>query len=436
MPTIPSRRQIAKHVIKTLLQQSVDKMVVFLNGYSEEEELVKDVRVHYVLNKQNMGPIVRYSVTSDEYRFVFCVDDDICFPPDYIDSSVSFLELLGENVAISYHAAVWPNGAGGYASRQLVHMSSEVSTFINCDYLGSGVSVFWQKDYKHLLDPKPELFTYEDDVWMSSQLSIRGVKLVRPPTRGNWLTFLPGATKKGALYRQAVSDRFCRRDKAIEFAEEVYFWKRKGTNEMKEGNTVYLDPKAFWARRHDKYPGIAAVGNCTFSIATNERQYQQCQDFMRKRLIEDFNGSPPKSILDLGYGLGHYARVSSSIGVETYVGLDFASPTIQMPGDYSFLKRDVTEVNLDLERKFDVVLALDVAFHITNENQFIDFMDNILRHAKEYVYITGLFRDIKIAEHVLHRKMTWFRRLGEVTDVFPWRDVLLCRFELSSGSVS
>jgi hypothetical protein len=98
-----------------------------------------------------------------------------------------------------------------------------------------------------------------------------------------------------------------------------------------------------------------------------------------------------------------------------------------MPGDYHFLEQDVCEEGFNLGEKFDVVLLLDVAFHVIDDLAFERLLANVSRHAQGVVFVTGLFRDQRMAAHVLHRRLEHFQSLGIVTSIYPWRDILLAR---------
>jgi glycosyltransferase involved in cell wall biosynthesis len=456
MPTIPARQRTARLVVQTLLQQQVDRFVVFLNGYPSNFSISDDPRMLPILTPFGTGPIVRYREGALGHSVVLTVDDDLVYPSDYVKVALRHLATLGRGIAISYHAAVWNSQDKSYAARSLLHYTGEYKDFMECNYLGSGTAVFWGEDFESLREEPPAILEQEDDIWMSAQLQRRGIRLVRPPSKRNWLRSQPEACDATALYTLASKDGFKAREQAIAFAEAEFGWSRgPGRPFLRElpidGSLVSrsalqpdvhtvlqpeevlstarhpVDMRAFWLHRFKTVHGIGAVANLSFSKEQNERDYARCQAFMARQLREDCGGKAPESLLDLGYGQGHYAHVAHEIGVRRYVGLDFAAPPLSMPGDYHFLEQDICEKGFDLGEKFEVVLLLDVAFHVIDDLAFEHLLANISRHARGVVYITGLFRDQRIAMHVLHRRLECFHPLGIVTAIYPWRDVLLAR---------
>lgn len=457
MPTVPARQRMAHLVVQTLLQQQVDRFVVFLNGYPSDFSISDDPRVLQIHNSLDTGPIVRYREGALGHGVVLSVDDDLVYPPDYVEGILHHLTTLGRGIAISQHAALWNGADKSYAARSPLHYSGQRQDFTECDYLGSGTAGFWGEDFESLRGEPPPRLVDEDDIWMSARLRAQGIRLVRPPSRRNWIRSQPEACHVTSLYSLAAKNGFKARDRAMTFAESEFGWRRGPGRPFRKslqkdcpaasrpalqpaGQAVSqtvsqiveqtTDMRVFWLHRYKTVHGIGAVANLSFSVEQNERDYARCQEFMSRQLREDFGGKAPESLLDLGYGQGHYAQVARKIGVRRYVGLDFAAPRLAMPGDYHFLEQDICQEGLDLGEKFDVVLLLDVAFHMIDDLAFERLLVNISRHAQGVVFVTGLFRDQRIAAHVLHRRLEHFHSLGIVTSIYPWRDVLLARIEV------
>ena len=181
----------------------------------------------------------------------------------------------------------------------------------------------------------------------------------------------------------------------------------------------------YWLRRHRSVAGLRAVGCLDRSEADNQAEYAEAAAELGAALGRDVPDPAAAAVLDIGYGQGHYARLAAELGFATYVGLDFAAPPPSPPvprSGYTFLNRDACEPRLALARRFEVVLLIDVAFHVVAEQRFQALVDNVARHAGRFVYVTGLFEDIALAKHVRHRPLDVWAGLGEVVDVRPWRD--------------
>jgi SAM-dependent methyltransferase len=72
----------------------------------------------------------------------------------------------------------------------------------------------------------------------------------------------------------------------------------------------------------------------------------------------------PRSVVDVGCGSGAWLVEAARLGIDDYLGVDGYTPTgsLRIPAE-RFLIHDLT-VPLDLERRFDLVVCLEVAEHL------------------------------------------------------------------------
>ena len=73
----------------------------------------------------------------------------------------------------------------------------------------------------------------------------------------------------------------------------------------------------------------------------------------------------PKSIIDVGCGLGNWIEVAKKMGIEEVVGVDgsYVNRTLLKIDDKEFVESDLTKP-FDLGRKFDLAICLEVAEHL------------------------------------------------------------------------
>ena len=194
----------------------------------------------------------------------------------------------------------------------------------------------------------------------------------------------------------------------------------------------------YWQKRYASIKDLRVVGHAGKTTEANEREYASAGARFLELVAGDVAPLPSgaASVLDIGYGLGHYARLCRLAGFHSYVGLDLAAPPGPSLGpDYTYRKADIG-APLELGRKFDLVLLIDVLFHVTDDARFAQTLSNVARHAAGMVYVTGLFRDdVKTAPHVVHRSLDRIRRaLGdaELVDMEPWRDTQIARLRLGA----
>ena len=91
------------------------------------------------------------------------------------------------------------------------------------------------------------------------------------------------------------------------------------------------------------------------------------------------NWLQPKSVVDLGCGLGAWLAVFRECGVQDCLGIDgdyVDYRQLQIPVD-TFLSRDLTQP-LQLDRRFDLAISLEVAEHLPAESAST-FIDSLVK---------------------------------------------------------
>ena len=112
-------------------------------------------------------------------------------------------------------------------------------------------------------------------------------------------------------------------------------------------------------------------------------------------IINEFN---PKSVIDVGCGIGSWLSVFNKNGVTDYIGIDtefINSESLKIPKD-RFMKFDICKP-VNINRKFDLAISLEVAEHIPEE--FIDIYIDSLTNLSDLILFSGaipLQGDIKM----------------------------------------
>lgn len=91
----------------------------------------------------------------------------------------------------------------------------------------------------------------------------------------------------------------------------------------------------------------------------------------------------PHSVLDIGCGIGLYPALYRHLGIRDVLGIDGVPPESSVLGSEGYQQVDLQQP-LDLKRKFDLVVCLEVVEHIDPETTNV-IIDSIERHADEYI---------------------------------------------------
>lgn len=123
---------------------------------------------------------------------------------------------------------------------------------------------------------------------------------------------------------------------------------------------------------------------------------------------------PP--ILDLGCGVGYFAKVLFKMGYKEYTGVDFSPSMIKISKShelpYTFKKRSiVSDSMLELFKKYKLFTCLQVLEHINNDIKVLKGLPS-----------DSLFV-FSVPSRDFHSHVRWFNSLGEVIDRYnPWID--------------
>jgi SAM-dependent methyltransferase len=138
----------------------------------------------------------------------------------------------------------------------------------------------------------------------------------------------------------------------------------------------------YWETRLKKSFGLEAVGYLGLGKQYNRWLYRvRRRVFLRqmKSLGVDFSGA---EVLDVGSGTGFYIDRWKELGVKKAIGTDITNVSVaalqrKYPGD-EFYQLDIgNDLGSMRERRFDMVSAFDVLFHIVDDARFARAIQNI-----------------------------------------------------------
>jgi hypothetical protein len=193
MATFPPRLQSLKQSVASLLGQ-VDFVVLYLNEYeSVPEFLTGNPKVVPVLGSQAMGNLSAcgklYGMRFLTDCYVFTVDDDFAFPPDYVAESKRVIDAFGRKVAVCIHGSVFAPESDWYYSRQFVYPWRRVLTEHKLVMLpGSGTFAFHQSGFNPSVDLKAKDFMVDLNFAISARQQEIMILAIR--RKAEWLRYL------------------------------------------------------------------------------------------------------------------------------------------------------------------------------------------------------------------------------------------------------
>ncbi|MGY1410429.1 glycosyltransferase family 2 protein [Luteimonas sp. A611] len=199
MATYPPREDKLRIVVAALLPQ-VDTINIYLNGYDDVPAFLKHSRINAVVGGPDLRDNGKFHFTQDvPDGFCFTVDDDIAYPPEYVQSLIRKIEFYERNVIVGLHGTIYAKPIRSFfRGRTLLHFEEGLDTDIIVNQLGTGTVAF----HTDLL--RPELAWFETtgmaDVWLALETRRRRIPLVAIARQAHWL--LPIGTEETTLFRE------------------------------------------------------------------------------------------------------------------------------------------------------------------------------------------------------------------------------------------
>ncbi|MBI4773496.1 MAG: class I SAM-dependent methyltransferase [Deltaproteobacteria bacterium] len=145
---------------------------------------------------------------------------------------------------------------------------------------------------------------------------------------------------------------------------------------------MQFDPGKYWEQRLNREFSLYGVGFLGLGRNFNHWMYK-----VRKRGFLRFAGSlgiefSRSRVLDVGSGTGFYVEQWAKLGVKELVGVDITQVAVENLSlrypEYAFHRLDIGNRIHELEKaSFDVVSAMDVLFHIVDDEKYANALRNI-----------------------------------------------------------
>ena len=150
---------------------------------------------------------------------------------------------------------------------------------------------------------------------------------------------------------------------------------------------MVYEPREFWQRRLSEHFDLRGTGETGLPLAYNRACYDLRRSVLDRALREAGVALAGRTVLDVGCGTGFFTAYYLERGARV-TGLDIAPVAVERlearHPDARFMLADVSEAAL--AERFDVVNAIDVLYHITDDARW----ERAVRHLAAAVAPGGL----------------------------------------------
>ncbi|WP_428415521.1 FkbM family methyltransferase [Methylibium sp.] len=201
----PPRREKLREVVARLLPQ-VDQLHVYLNEYDEVPDFLRHSRITVELggtarNLRDNGKF--HFMSSLPSGFVLTVDDDIAYPPDYVEALIRKVEFYERRAVVGLHGTIFAKPLRNYfRGRTVYHFEHELGNDVVVNQLGTGTVAF----HTDLIRPDIAEFktTGMADVWLALNCKRIGAPMIAVERPAGFLQSL--GVEETTLFREFRKD--------------------------------------------------------------------------------------------------------------------------------------------------------------------------------------------------------------------------------------
>lgn len=191
--SIPERMSLLKRSLASLSPQ-VDEIHLYLDRYESVPEFISNYEPKIIVRRSQDFPSLRDNakfipmLDRSEACYFFTADDDIIYPPDYVNAFIKKIEAYERTVVIGLHGVLINERPNGYFScfRRVLSFKRELESDQLVNNLGTGTVAFYSGllkglDYRHFQHPGMV------DLYFAVFCKNRGVPLVSVSRPDGWL---------------------------------------------------------------------------------------------------------------------------------------------------------------------------------------------------------------------------------------------------------
>lgn len=191
MATVAGNEMALRVAVMSLLPQ-VDRLFLYLNGFSEAPHFVRsNSKISYFLDQDgtqygDAGKFWGLGQVSDAV-YLTC-DDDIIYPDDYVSQMVAELAQLAGKGIVAVHGSILLQPNAGYYesnSRAVFHFTNPLMRRRQVHVPGTGTCVFHAAEFRMTLSD----FRHPNmaDLWVAAYLQREGLPAYVVPRASRWL---------------------------------------------------------------------------------------------------------------------------------------------------------------------------------------------------------------------------------------------------------
>jgi hypothetical protein len=200
--SIPERISQLEATIESFLKK-VDSIQVYLNNYSSIPSFLNHKKICVFTSQEygDIGDIGKFYQIEQQNGYILTIDDDLIYPPDYVDSMVRKIDFYQRKVLICVHGNILPKQklASYYKDKQGVHFEKELKKDIKVDVPGTGTLGFHTDNIKI----SQQIFLYPNmtDIWLAVHAKQNNIPIISVERSSDWVIQARGEVFQRSIYQ-------------------------------------------------------------------------------------------------------------------------------------------------------------------------------------------------------------------------------------------
>jgi hypothetical protein len=202
LAAIPARVDSLNTVIERLLPQ-VDRVNVYLNAFQECPQFLLHPKITVARSQEfgDIGDAGKFFWASSVDGYHFTCDDDILYPLDYVERTISAIEALARQAVVGWHGSILQSPFLDYYhsdSRKIYSFRRAASQNLSVHLLGTGVMAYHTSTIKVGLQdfPSPNMA----DTWFGVLGQRQSVPFVQLAREEGYLSDVPGIEPADSIW--------------------------------------------------------------------------------------------------------------------------------------------------------------------------------------------------------------------------------------------
>jgi hypothetical protein len=220
MASMPSREGMLRQTVESILRQ-VDVLNVYLNGYQQTPTFLLDAKIRVVHSREygdlrDNGKFFFLDSVLSGYHFT--IDDDIVYPPDYVQKCILKIEQYDRRAIVGCHGVILASPVDHFMKgREVLHFKRALARDRLVNLLGTGTTAY----HVDALELSSDDFDAPGmaDLWLAAAAKRQRVPMIAIERPERWLEPLDEADAS-SLYCAAMQD--CRLQTEVAQREEPW----------------------------------------------------------------------------------------------------------------------------------------------------------------------------------------------------------------------